>query len=657
MSWGESTPIRGKRDKIHVVPPTANLVPPLIGGFSQAFLLVDGRMKIGRRIGDLIMAAPGLAGSVRRIRTFLRRQRARHGISNSQYADWVHRFDTLSPIDIRRHHAEAAAFRLQPTISIVMPVFDPDPAILDAAIRSVRDQSYTRWELCIADDASSNPAIADVLGSHANAEPRIKLRFRDARDNISAASNTALEMANGDYVALFKHDDLLPPLALHWVVESLNRNPDAQILYSDEDKVDEQGRRFDPYFKSDFNHVLLLAQNMISRFGVYRRDLVESVGRFRGGFEGAQDYDLALRCVATVPRNAIVHIPRVLYHWRAIAGSTALSPTEKADAANAAQRAVTEHVRGFDSGATVEPAPESPIHLRVRHSLPSPAPLTSIVICTRDQEPLLRTAIESIRSKTTYPNYEIVVLDNGSRCPATLDYLSAISAESGITVVRDDSPFNYSRLNNTAVTRAGGAVLCLLNDDIEVLTPEWLEEMVSFAVLPDVGAVGAKLWYPDGTLQHGGVIIGPGGVAGHAHLRLAKGNAGYCSRAVLQQELSAVTGACLVLRRDVFEAVGGLDEQLAVAFNDVDLCLRIRAAGYRNIWTPFAELLHHESASRGYEDNPEKLARLEREKRFMQERWGATLDTDPYYNPNLSTLAGDYTLASRQASTTIRKAI
>jgi GT2 family glycosyltransferase len=395
---------------------------------------------------------------------------------------------------------------------------------------------------------------------------------------------------------------------------------------------------------------------MISHLGVYRRDLVVSLGGFRLGFEGAQDHDLALRSVAAVSRDEIVHIPRILYHWRAIDGSTAVSSAAKPTAVTAAQRVVTEHVRGFDIGATVEPAAEAPMFLRVRHSLPTSAPLTSIVICTRDHASLLRTAIDSICSKTTYPNYEIVVLDNGSRDPATLTYLDSISAQPGIKVIRDDSPFNYSRLNNTAVTHTRGQVLCLLNDDIEVLTTDWLEEMVSFAAQPDVGAVGARLWYPDGTLQHGGVIIGAGGVAGHAHPRLPKGETGYFCRAVLQQELSAVTGACLVVRRDVFEEVGGLDEQIAVAFNDVDLCLRIRAAGYRNIWTPFAELIHHESASRGYEDNPEKLARFQREIRFMQDRWGAALGSDPHYNPNLSMRSGDYTLPPRKHSMARRRA-
>jgi glycosyltransferase involved in cell wall biosynthesis len=536
-----------------------------------------------------------------------------------------------------------------------MPVFDPAPAVLDAAIRSVRGQAYPHWELCIADDASTDPAVEAVIRRHAAADARIKVRFRDTRGNISAASNTALEMAAGDFVAFFDHDDLLPPLALYWVVEAINRHPDARVLYSDEDKLDERGRRYDPYFKSDFNHVLMLAQNMISHLGVYRRDLVTAQGGFRLGFEGAQDHDLALRCVAAVARDQIVHIPRILYHWRAITGSTAISVAAKPTAVTSAQRAVAEHVHGLDAGASVEPAPEAPTHFRIRHSLPTPPPLTSILICTRDHEALLRKAIDSICDKTTYPNYEIVVLDNGSRDPATRDYLASLSTRPGITVIRDDSAFNYSRLNNAAVRRARGTVLCLLNDDIEVLTPGWLDEMVSFAVQPDVGAVGARLWYPDGTLQHGGVIIGAGGVAGHAHPRLAKGQRGYFSRAVLQQEISAVTGACLVVRREVYEQVGGLDEDIAVAFNDVDLCLRIRAAGYRNIWTPFAELIHHESASRGYEDNPDKLARFQREIRFMQDRWGETLERDPHYNPNLSMQAADYSFAPPNHSKSRRR--
>ena len=301
-------------------------------------------------------------------------------------------------------------------------------------------------------------------------------------------------------------------------------------------------------------------------------------------------------------------------------------------------------------------APESPAHHRIKYPRPIESPLVSIVICTRDHEALLRTAVESIRMFSTYPNYELVIVDNGSRDPQAVAYLATLASQPGIQVIRDDSPFNYSRLNNGAVAHCRGDIVCLLNDDIEVVTPDWLEEMVSFAVKPDVGAVGARLWYPDGTLQHGGVIIGAGGVAGHAHLRLPKGSPGYCSRAVLQQELSAVTGACLMIRRKVYQQVGGLDEQIAVAFNDIDFCLRLRAAGYRNIWTPFAELIHHESASRGYEDNPEKIARFQREIRFMQSRWGTTLASDPHYNPNLALRSGDYSIDCRPRQSAWRAA-
>jgi len=603
-------------------------------------------MKIGKIIGDTASCLPFAArpvDHVRRICRWLRgAQRPPHAHAHDRYVAWVQTHDTLSRKDLAVLRRKAEELPRQPTISVVMPVCNTPLEILDEAIRSVLDQAYGNWELCIADDASSAAGIRELLERHAAKDSRIKLQFRDSRGNISAASNTALQIATGEFVALLDHDDVLPPHALYWVAEAINRHPDARLLYSDEDKIDGQGRRFNPYFKSDFNYELFLTQNMVSHFGVYRRDLICSLGGFRSGFDGSQDYDLALRVVAAIPRNQIVHIPRILYHWRAIAGSVALSRNEKDFCAPAAWRAVTEHLQAL--GGVVERAPEAPMYHRIRHQLPTILPLVSIVICTRDHEALLNRAVESIRTLSTYPNYELVIVDNGSRDPQAVAYLAWLATQPGIHVVRDDSPFNYSRLNNGAVAHCRGEVLCLLNDDIEVVTSDWLEEMVSFVVKPDVGAVGARLWYPDGTLQHGGVIIGAGGVAGHAHLRLPKGSPGYFGRAVLQQELSAVTGACLMVRRGVFQEVGGLDEQIAVAFNDIDFCLRLRAAGYRNIWTPFAELIHHESASRGPEDNPEKIARFQREIRFMEARWGDTLACDPHYSPNLSLRAGDYSL-------------
>ncbi|MFM7290264.1 MAG: glycosyltransferase family 2 protein [Planctomycetia bacterium] len=615
-------------------------------------------MKVGTTIGNAVERIPLAGQGFYRLRRALRRWRGRASVVDHvhDYAKWVRRHDTLSRREVAELRDAVDALMLRPRISIVMPVYNTPLAVLDAAIHSVRLQIYPDWQLCIADDASSSPGIREVLERHAAADDRIAVRFLPQRGNIVAATNAALELATGDFMALFDHDDILPAHALYWVVDAINRRPDACVIYSDEDKIDAAGRRYDPYFKGDFNLDLLRAQNMISHLGVYRRELVTAIGGFRAGFDGAQDHDFALRAIEQVRRDQIVHIPRILYHWRAIRGSAALNWESKPAAVSAGHRAVIDHLRRIGSDATVEPAPESPLYHRVRHPLPAGPPLASIVICTRDHEALLRTAIGSIQTRTNYGNYEIVVCDNGSVDAGMRSYLAEIACLPGVTVFRDDSPFNYSRLNNAAVAKSRGELVCLLNDDIEVLTPEWLDELASFAVQPDVGAVGARLWYPDGTLQHGGVIIGVGGVAGHAHLRLPKGCHGYFSRAVLQQELSAVTGACLMVRRAVFDAVGGLDERIAVAFNDVDFCLRLRAAGYRNIWTPFAELVHHESASRGQEDNPEKVARFQREVRFMHDRWGDVLQGDPHYNPNLSMATGSFTLARRRSASSARRA-
>lgn len=610
-------------------------------------------MKLGKMIGTTAERIPLLGSSVRRLRRWCRRNRPSGGSTAAgpvgivpfEYAQWVRDSDTPSADDLAGLRASLGSFTVKPRISVVIPVFNTVPWMLEEAIQSVRTQIYDRWELCISDDVSTDPAVRTLLERHAAADDRIKVHFRTSRGNISASSNSALEMATGEFVALLDHDDVLPPNALYWVVEAINRHPDAVLLYSDEDKLDADGQRCDPYFKCDFNHELLLAQNMISHLGVYRRDAIMALGGFRSAFDGSQDHDLALRVVAAVPRSRIVHIPRILYHWRAVPGSTALSIDEKPASVDAGRRAIADHLRHVGREGTVEAAPEVPAYHRVRWTLPAVRPLVSIVICTRDQAALLRTAVTSITSRSTYGNYEILIVDNGSCDPETLACLADLARLPAISVVRDDTPFNYSRLNNAAVARTRGEVVCLLNDDVEVLSPGWLEELVSHAMAPDVAAVGARLWYPDGTLQHGGVIIGIGGVANHAHLGLRRGQAGYFGRAVLPQELSAVTGACLAVRRDVFDEVGGLDERLAIAFNDVDFCLRLRAAGYRNIWTPYAELVHHESASRGTENTPEKLARFHGEVHFMEARWGDVLRHDPYYNRNLSMVSAHYTLA------------
>jgi len=375
---------------------------------------------------------------------------------------------------------------------------------------------------------------------------------------------------------------------------------------------------------------------MYSHLGVFETALVREVGGFRKGFEGSQDYDLVLRCVEVAGNDKVVHIPHVLYHWRIVPGSTAGSGSEKPYAYLAAKRAIEEHIERIGVSAKLEEPIATLQVFRVRYALPLPEPRVSIIIPTRDGLHLLRQCIDSVRKRTAYQNYEIIVVDNGSEKSETLAYFDEIKQLPNVLVIRDESPFNFSALNNRAAALSSGEILCLLNNDIEVISPEWLSEMVSLAIQPGNGAVGACLWYPSGALQHGGVIIGLGGVAGHMHHMLPKGQFGYFGRAVVTQNLSAVTAACLVIKKSIYAELGGLSEELAVAFNDVDFCLRVRDAGYRNVWTPYAQLYHHESASRGSDMDPDKYQRFLGEIKRMEDRWADSFDFDPAYNPNLS---------------------
>ncbi|WP_374347201.1 glycosyltransferase [Chitinimonas sp.] len=559
------------------------------------------------------------------------------------YQRWLRRYypDSESLLDAQREAAAALAY--QPLISVLVPVWNPPVHWLARAIDSVRAQTYGNWQLCIADDASTDPEVAKVLRDYMQRDSRIQVAFRQQNGHISAASNSALELVQGEFVALLDHDDELSPQALYWVAKELNRDPELGLIYSDEDKVDEAGVRHHPYFKPDWNPDLFLSQNMISHLGVYRSSLLRDIGGFRIGLEGSQDYDLALRCIERLSPRQIAHIPRVLYHWRTLANSTASGAEAKPYASNAGRRALEEHLARTGISAQMEPVAENATFHRIRYALPSQPPLVSIIIPTRNGLDVLRPCIDSLKA-TDYPNREILIIDNGSDDAETLAYMAQLASEPGYRVLRDDGPFNYSALNNGAARQARGELICLLNNDIEAINADWLSEMVAQALRPGIGAVGARLWYPDDTLQHGGVLL-IRGVAGHAHVNLLKGHGGYFGRAVVTQNLSAVTAACLVIRKAIYDEVGGLDEDLAVAFNDVDFCLRVQRAGYRNLWTPFAELYHHESKSRGHEDTPAKQARFSREVDFMKARWGNLLNNDPAYNPNL-TLTGDpYSLA------------
>ena len=559
------------------------------------------------------------------------------------YALWIRRYDRLQRETVRLIRKQIAQFRDPPLISVLLPVYNSNLKWLRRAIQSVQSQLYPRWELCIVDDGSSNRKVWQLLQKYARRDPRIKVMRRAHNGHISAASNDALSMARGDFVALLDHDDELAPTALYFVALAFNEDQELQLLYSDEDKLDARSRRSDPYLKSDWNPELLLAQNFVSHLGVYRTDLIRRVGGFRVGFEGSQDHDLTLRCIEQIQPGQIKHLPWVLYHWRVSDESTASRTSAKPYAQEAAQRAVQEHLDRTGTKATV--VPHYGAYLRTKYALPAERPVVSIVIPTLDRASLLKKCIESIFEKTDYRNFEVIVLDNGSREAETLEFLTALGKRNDVRVERIDGPFNYSRLNNRGVELSRGSLIALLNNDVEVLNDGWLSEMVSHALRPDVGLVGARLWYPNGSIQHGGVILGAGGIAGHAHVGV-RYDPGYFARPHLAQNLSAVTAACAVMRRDVYLQLGGFDEvNLPVTFNDVDFCLRLREAGYWVVWTPHAELVHHESASRGFDDSMPKQVRFLAEVDYMKAKWGDKLQYDPFYNPNLSLGEELFTLA------------
>ncbi|CAN5495301.1 N/A [soil metagenome] len=561
-------------------------------------------------------------------------------LDQHSYGNWIAAFEP--PVAhyeaIGKSESDWAA---RPLISIVMPVYNPPADVLTAALESVLAQVYANWELCIADDASDKPHVREILDRFASAEPRIKVEHRRHNGHIVAASNSALALATGRYVALMDHDDLLHPLALHFVGEALDRHPRAAIVFSDEDKLDESGRRHSPYFKSDFNYELFLSQNMVSHLGVYRRDLVTLVGGFHDEYRGSQDYDLALRVIEQIEPDQIVHVPRVLYHWRAIAGSTALGSDEKPYAVIAARRAIADHLERIGVVADVRPAPEAAQYSRVRHALASPAPRLTIVLTTNRRSDRLARCVESLFGHTAYPRFDVVIVDDGTGDAALLAQLKERSPDR-LALVRSDGPSDRSTLINRGVAVADGDIVCLLASDIEITHDDWLDELASFAARPDIGAVGARIWSPDDRLQHAGILLGLRGVAGHAHRSLLRGNGGYFGRAMLHQQMSAVSAACLAIRRTVYQEVGGLDKSTG-RFDDIDLCLRVAQAGYRNIWTPFAEMVRHASPDRAIEASQSQL--IEHDARVMRDRWASQLAADPAYSPNLTVLDESFDLA------------
>ncbi len=549
--------------------------------------------------------------------------------SNGSYEDWIRRYDTLRATDLTRISKQIESFQRKPRFSILMPVSAPTP-YLQTAIESVRAQLYPFWKLIIVADES----LAEEVRHLARCDGRIEVHTRSENTDIADALNAVLISTEAEFVLSLGSEDSLAPTALYLIAHTLNLHPDTRLLYSDEDRLDAGGCRVDPHFKPDWNWELLLAQNFVSQCTVIRADLAKAHG-YSTGFDLARDYDLLLRCAESIELEQIHHLPHVLYHRRTIRSN----PEKEISA-------VRQHLERLRIRAEVVASGEG--IRRVSYHLPEEQPSVSIVIPTRDRVDLLRPCVQSILEKTTYRAFEIVVVDNGSREPAALAYLAAIAREPRIHVLERDEPFNYSRLTNQGVQDREAEFVLLMNNDVSVIEPGWLEEMVSHGIQPGVGAVGARLLYPDNRVQQAGVILGAGvhGVAEVAHRGMTRSAPGYFSRALLAQEVSAVGAACMLVKRELYLQAGGFDEEhLKVAFNDIDFCLKLRSRGARIIYTPWAELYHHEHASRGTEYTEANEQRFTGEIRFIREKWGDTLMKDPFYNPNLSLERDFFTLA------------
>lgn len=554
------------------------------------------------------------------------------------YDRWISEFERP---DDRLIELKLSVLQNRPTFSIVMAVHNTEPEELDAAIRSVQAQSHRDWQLCVADDASTRPEIRELLEHAVQQDSRIQVVFQKQRGGISKTCNAAWELASGDYVAFLDHDDTLAPHALAYICEALERNPDADFLYSDEDKIDRVGRRYDPFFKPDWSPDLILSENYICHLLVLRKDLADKIGRFDSACDGSQDYDLILR--AAEQARLIHHLPRVLYHWRASAGSTATTIENKQYALAAAQEAIQKYCDRTGKPMRVTPSSIAG-RWRMRYEIPADTRV-SIIIASGGKENILRANLRGLTQNTSYSNFEIVVVDN-SKGEGIAKLIRDFQKSSRPVRYIDwrNKPFNYSEINNAAARQCDSPVLLFLNDDTSVIASDWLEAMLELVTRPEVGAVGAKLLYPDGRIQHGGVVMGIYDNCGHAFKGLEGTARHYFDFSDIIRNVSAVTGACLMTRSDVFRQANGFDERdFAVAFNDVDLCLRIGELGYRVLYTPHASLYHHEAFSKTSKDlvpHPKEVA-------AMRMKWAKLIAHDPFYNPNLTRNEEDYSLRKR----------
>ena len=554
----------------------------------------------------------------------------------AKYKKWCVLYDTISPDQLLTIESLARKLSYQPLFSVIVPVYNAPVIFLRKAIDSVRNQAYKNWELCIADDKSTQEEIRNVLHEYTSMDKRIKVTYREVNGHISNASNSALDLATGDYIVLLDQDDELPRHCLYMAAEAINVNKDLELIYSDEDKIDEEGNRFDPYFKTDWNKDLFYGQNLISHLGVYKHSLIKKIGGFRPGYEGSQDYDLALRCIEHLRPHQIHHLPHVLYHWRAIEGSTSVSMSNKNYAFDSGLKALQDHLRRTCQKAIAEPN----IHnsYRVKWDLPLQEPLVSIIIPTKNKVNVLSACVTSILQKTTYNNFEILIIDNNSDESETLAYFKKIQQQfKQITVYGYAAEFNFSAMVNYGVRQSKGEVVLLLNNDTEVINEDWLREMVSQCMRTEIGAVGAKLFYPNGQIQHAGVFLYEGHPGNHIYLKRSRTDPGYFNKLNLVQNYSAITAACLAIRKELYLQVDGFDDKnLKIVYNDVDFCLKVKELGYTNLWTPFAQLYHHESLSRGNDLDEANLERFKKEHAYILKKWKSAVSSDPFFNPNLN---------------------
>ena len=569
---------------------------------------------------------------------FLSRLFGKESVAEGGYEAWLARHKVDKRTLRRQKHA---AFAQKPLISIVIPLYCTPLPYLKELLESVRRQSYENWQLCLADGSPDDKA-KEFIEKHYGRVKRIVYRKLEENGGISVNTNEAVALAAGEYLMLCDHDDTLEPDALYEIVKAIN-DTGADVLYTDEDKVSMDGRHyFDPNFKPDFNLFRLRENNYICHIFVVKKSLTDETGLLRSEFDGAQDFDFILRCCEKAQK--ITHIPKVLYHWRCHMDSTAADPSSKAYAYEAGRKAVREHYQRLGIDAKVEMT-ERPgwyrSHVKVQGN-----PLISVIIPNKDHTDDLELCLFSMTRKSTYRNYEILIVENNSEKEETFEYYRKLPDRyPKARVLTWEKEFNYSAINNFAAKEAKGEYLLFLNNDVEILTPDWMEEMLQNCQQENVAAVGAKLYYPDDTIQHAGVVLGLGGIAGHIMCRASKEDPGYFGRMISVQEISAVTAACMMVKKSDFDAVGGLDETFQVAFNDIDQCMKFRAAGKKIIFTPYAELYHYESKSRGLEDTPEKQFRFDKEVKRFQEKWAQQLEMgDPYYSPNLSVTEGDCSL-------------